>query len=157
MNYRLATESDAHELARLRWDFRLEETDGYAKTPWEQFGPICAEFIVTGMAAGDWAYWVSEEGDHLTGCVCIRVFRKIPKPNKLDDLFGYVTNVYMQPGSRNAGYGSKLLAKAIEWARAEGISELLVQPSERSMPYYMRQGFEPDGEAMHIDLEPYVV
>jgi hypothetical protein len=33
---------------------------------------------------------------------------------------------------------------------------LLVFPSERSVPYYRRQGFEPD-DGLHIDLEPYVV
>ena len=156
MNYRLATTSDALELARLRWDFRREGTGGVAKTTWEEFGPICADFVATGIAAGDWQYWVSEADDHLTGCVCRRVIRKIPKPNTLDDRFGYVTNVYMQPECRNAGHGTKLLEKAVEWARAEGIAELVVSPSERSVPYYMRQGFEPDLGALHIDLEPYV-
>lgn len=156
MNYRLATEADADELARLRWDFRLEETDGVAKTTWEQFGPICADFVATGIAGGEWAYWVADDGNRLIGCVCICVIKKIPKPNKLDIRFGYVTNVYMQPESRNAGHGTKLLTKAIEWARSEGLVELLVFPSERSVPYYMRQGFEPD-DGLHIDLEPYVV
>lgn len=155
MIYRLATESDANELARLRWDFRLEETGGHAKTSWEEFGPVCSDFVTKGIAGGEWSFWVADDGNRLTGCVCVRVIRKIPKPNKLEDRLGYVTNVYMQPDSRNARHGTQLLAKAIDWARENGIGELMVFPSERSVPYYERQGFEPD-DGLHLDLEPYV-
>jgi GNAT superfamily N-acetyltransferase len=79
-----------------------------------------------------------------------------------------LTKANQQPRRKRTGYETATFGKThaprdgestldeIESARSEGLVELLVFPSKRSVPYYRRQGFEPD-DGLHIDLEPYVV
>ena len=81
---------------------------------------------------------------------------KMPKPNRLHDTFGYVTNVYTRPAYRNQGIGSELMRHVIEWAGGLDMENLLVWPSERSIPFYERAGFSADEEAMALNLRDYI-
>lgn len=158
-SYRIASQHDAPALARIRWDFRLEETNGQSNSTWEEFGPVCERFIADGIASGQWTYWVAVDdvNRQLIGCICIFTIRKIPKPNQFEEAFGYMTNVYMRPEHRNQGIGSGLMDAVIEWARNVPLTNLLVYPSELSQDYYARKGFVPDVEARTLDFYPSVV
>ena len=39
----------------------------------------------------------------------------MPKPERLDDAYGYVTNVYTRSGYRGQGIGSELMERVVAW------------------------------------------
>ena len=54
---------------------------------------------------------------------------------------GYVSSVFVQPGRRQSGIGSALLAACLRQCEAEGIDAVFLWPTERSRPLYQRHGF----------------
>ena len=94
IQYRLATVEDAPALAEIRWDFRLEESAGQTIHEKSQFLQACSTFMADGIRRGEWWFWVAADQSTLVACICILIVRKIPKPNKLVDGFGYVTEKF---------------------------------------------------------------
>ena len=156
-HYRLATLAETPTLAEMRCDFRLEESAGQANSEKSEFLQACATFMSDGIRRGDWWFWVAEEDEQLIACICISIVRKIPKPNKFVDGFGYVTNVYTRPAYRNKGIGSRLMNHVIEWGKEMDLENLIVWPSEESVAFYERAGYVPDPELRQIGLRPYVL
>ncbi len=144
----------------MRWDFRLEEKPGPTATTKAEFLDFCTAFMAAGMERGDWWFWVAEAETgttaSLVACICILIVPKIPKPNKLMDAYGYVTNVYTRPAYRNQGIGTQLMQAVVAWASSRDLENLIVWPSERSVPFYGRAGFVLDHEALSLSLRPSV-
>jgi GNAT superfamily N-acetyltransferase len=63
-----------------------------------------------------------------------------------------VTNFYVVPAHRDRGYGTALLEALRLHARDQGMSVLIVWPSERSAPLYRRAGFGPPVELLEARL-----
>ena len=158
MIYRLALPNDADELAEMRWDFRLEEAPGATKHSKAEFLIACADFLRQGFTCG-WSCWVAEDdANHLiVSHIFIFAIPKIPKPNALYENFGYVTNVYTRPAYRNQGIGTQLMAHVTAWAKQQNFENLIVWPSERSVPFYGRAGFVQDAEALSFEVRPSVL
>jgi ribosomal protein S18 acetylase RimI-like enzyme len=151
---RAATPDDGHELARLRWDFRVEHG-----TPADRaFGDFVDEFL--GFArevladGAPWRAWVAEEGDRLVGCVWFQLVEKVPHPSRRrwERPMGYVTNVYVEPDLRNEGLGGRLMDEALAFARERRVAEVVVWPSARSFSFYRRAGFGPGDAPLLLDL-----
>jgi GNAT superfamily N-acetyltransferase len=157
IEYRLATQADLEQLAGLRWDFRLEEAPGTPVNDRATFMPACVAFLRQGLSSGTWAYWIALDARLIVAQIFVQRIAKVPKPNRLADAFGYVTNVYTRPAYRNQGIGSQLLAQVIAWAGEQDLENLVVWPSERSIPFYARAGFRGGSEAMELEVRPYVL
>jgi GNAT superfamily N-acetyltransferase len=67
-----------------------------------------------------------------------------------------MTNVYTRPDYRGQGIGRKLLAHVVEWARAENLELLLVWPSDESVGFFDRAGFQQIADGMQLELRPYI-
>ena len=142
---RRATFEDADELARLRWEFRVE-----AGTPvtrdydefLEEFRAFAADAFADG---GSWRAWVAEEDGRLVGCAWLQIVAKVPHPSRTltERPIAYVTNMYVDPDHRNSGLGRGLLDRALEYAREREVDGVMLWPSERSRPFYERAGFGP--------------
>src|SRR5436190_3177196 len=104
-SYRMATEIDVDELAQMRWDFRLEEAPGATVHDQASFVQACAVFLWQGLRERRWIYWVAQQDDQIVTHIYIQRVPKVPKPNKLNDALGYVTNVYTRPAYRGQGIG----------------------------------------------------
>jgi GNAT superfamily N-acetyltransferase len=144
---RPATPADADELARLRWDFRVEHGTPVSRT-FEAFVEEFRAFASSVLADGaPWRAWVAQDGDRLVGCVWLQLVEKVPHPGRgrWERPIGYVTNMYVEPSSRNAGVGRGLLDEVVEHARDRGVDGLMLWPSERSTQFYRRAGFETGG------------
>ncbi|MCP6725838.1 GNAT family N-acetyltransferase, partial [Klebsiella pneumoniae] len=61
-------------------------------------------------------------------------------------------NVYTRPEYRNRGFGSQLMEQVIAWAKAQQLEFLMLWPSDRSVPYYQRLGFDSPDEALELIL-----
>lgn len=155
MQYRMAEACDAARLAALRWDFRTED-GAPAEMSREEFIAACAAVLIEELASGQWAYWVADDAGELVATIFVRRIRKVPKPLRLHDEFAYATNVYTRPAYRNQGVGSELLAHVIAWAREQDFENIILWPSERAVSFYTRAGFQPDAEALNLELRPYV-
>jgi ribosomal protein S18 acetylase RimI-like enzyme len=151
---RRATPDDADELARLRWDFRVEHG-----TPADRaFADFLDEFrgFATQVLVEDspWRAWVAEGGDRLVGCVWFQLVEKVPHPSRRrwERPLGYVTNVYVEPDLRNGGLGARLMDEALAFAREREVAEVVVWPSPRSVSLYRRAGFGSEEAPLLLDL-----
>jgi GNAT superfamily N-acetyltransferase len=151
---RLATLADAAELARLRWDFSPDEVAAGSQS-FDPFLQGFGEFLTRALASGDWAVWVAEQKGRLVANVWVQIIHKVPRPGRFGghNRYGYVTNVYAEPETRGRGLGSRLLQCAVAWAREQDLEFLVVWPSEESMQFYERGGFQrsPDALELHFD------
>ena len=149
MNFRPATEKDLLALAEMRWTWRVEEDEEDGVEPAvekAEFLATCVAFLKRGLADGSWVYWVAEKDGQLISQIFVRRVVKVPKPDRLHDEYGYVTNVYTKPAFRNQGIGSKLMKHVLNWAKAQDLEFLVVWPGEESIRFYERAGFAFDAE-----------
>ena len=61
----------------------------------------------------------------------------------------YLVSMWVAPEGRRQGIGSALVDTVVQWARAEGMTRLLLDVSELNEPaiaFYTRKGFVPTGE-----------
>jgi len=144
---RIARVEDADDLARLRWDMRLEELE-----PVIEFGVLVEQFrrfVEKTVGRGTWRVWVAELDGSPVANLWLQLVERVPRPDAAEaSRIGYLTNVYVEEAHRNEGLGSAMLDQVLDWARGEGLGLLIVWPSERSVPYYRRAGFEPSTDAM---------
>lgn len=154
--YRLAGADDLAELAEMRWDFRMEESEGVAANDKTTFLRACIAFLQRGLTTGTWAYWIAVVDGQIVSHIYVCKMQKVPKPNKLDDADGYVTNVYTRRAYRSLGIGSELMAHVKAWAKEQDYNQLFVWPSEASVPFYGRAGFVGHSDVMEFEVRPYV-
>jgi GNAT superfamily N-acetyltransferase len=81
----------------------------------------------------------------------------VPKPNRLDDALGYVTNVYTRPACRGHGIGAYLMTHVLQWAKEHALESLIVWPSETSVGFYERAGFRGSTDMLEYAVRPYVL
>jgi GNAT superfamily N-acetyltransferase len=152
---RPANVHDADQLARLRWDFRIEggtppstTSDGFV----EEMRSFVGDVLVEGTA---WRAWVAEDGDRLVGCVWTQVVERVPHPNlrRGERPVVYVTNMYVVPELRSGGIGRALLDAAVGYARELQASAAILWPSPRSISFYRRAGFGREDAPLLLPLE----
>jgi ribosomal protein S18 acetylase RimI-like enzyme len=151
---RRATLDDADELARLRWDFRVEQGTPASRT-FDAFAEEFRAFAADVLADGSpWRAWVAEDDDRLVGCVWVQFVEKIPHPSRGrgDRPIAYVTNVYVEPTLRDEGLGARLLDAAVAEARGREAAEAVVWPTPRSISFYRRAGFGTEAAPLGMDL-----
>jgi GNAT superfamily N-acetyltransferase len=145
MLIRPATDEDTDELARLRWEFRIESGTPATRT----YETFVEEFRAFARDAFDdtaaWRAWVADDDGRLVGCAWLRLIERVPHPNKtLDERpIAYVTNMFVEASHRNAGLGRALLDSALDFAREREVDGVVLWPSDRSRPFYERAGFGP--------------
>jgi GNAT superfamily N-acetyltransferase len=155
--YRIATAVDLPELAAMRWDFRLEEAPGTPAHDRDTFLRACGSFLQQGLDDQRWAYWIAATDTQILAHIFIQRIPKVPKPNRLDDALGYVTNVYTRPAYRNQGIGTKLMAHVLRWAADQDLESLIVWPSAASTRFYQRAGFRGSADMLEYEVRPYVL
>jgi ribosomal protein S18 acetylase RimI-like enzyme len=151
---RRATLDDAEALARLRWDFRVEQGTPASRT-FDAFAEEFRGFAADALADGTlWRAWVAEVAGRLVGCVWLQFVEKIPHPGRGrgERPIAYVTNVYVEPTLRDQGLGARLLGVAMAEAREREAAEAVVWPTPRSVSFYRRAGFGAEAAPLGMDL-----
>jgi len=137
---RLATVSDAPTLAELRYDFRSK-----VAPPCESetaFVERCKLWMQDRLQrAHVWRCWVAERDGTILGQVWIQIIEKVPNPAIEPEHHAYLTNFYVTENARGSGIGSLLLSAALAWCRDGDVEAVILWPSERSRPLYLRHGF----------------
>lgn len=155
MNYRRAEIEDLAQLAEMRWDFRMEDGDEPSTVGKPEFVEACVSFLRRGLENGFYVYWLAETKGEIVAHIFVHKIELVPRPCKIYDRFGYLTNNYTKPAYRNQGIGSKLLQAVTAWASEEDLELLIVYPSEQAVSFYERAGFNAENEVLELRLREY--
>lgn len=135
---------DVPALARMRRALAEEQAGGSVEDG--DFDERFSEWFE--RESGQRITWLAEAAGQPVGMLNLLVFTRMPRPRSAADppratQWGYIANVYVDQSHRDRGIGATLLAAAIEYADSHGFARLVLSPSERSVPFYERAGFNP--------------
>ncbi len=134
---REATQADVSALAALRRGIRESEDD-------PDFERRFAAWVEA--EGGRRTTWVADDDDHgLIGCASLFEYRRMPAPDRPDTCWGYLGNMMVVEGRRDAGVGRLLLDAVIAAADSRGYARIVLAPSVRAIPFYRRVGFGDAG------------
>lgn len=88
-------------------------------------------------------FWLAEIDDRAIGMVNLATFTRMPAPGIEAGAWGYLGNMFVLPEHRDRGVGRLLLGALIAHADGAGLERVVLSPSERSVPFYRRAGFDP--------------
>ena len=156
MNFRTAALADVANLAAARWAFRTEDATEVPIESEQAFVQRYEAFVREALDSQRLVYWLAETTDgELVAHMAVFIVPAIPRPSRLHDRWGYLTDCYTRPAFRSRGVGRELLACVAAWARSRDLEMLLVWPSDRSRSFYARAGFGPDDEVRVLRLRDY--
>ncbi|MDQ6641032.1 MAG: GNAT family N-acetyltransferase [Actinomycetota bacterium] len=137
---RLATPDDGATLARLRRAWVEENAGGPADD--DRFEEHFAEWL--GRERHQRLTWLGLVDDLPVGMLNLLVFTRMPRPGEsAPNQWGYLANFFVRETHRNTGVGARMLAACTAYADEQGFARVVLSPTERSVPFYARGGFEP--------------
>jgi GNAT superfamily N-acetyltransferase len=81
------------------------------------------------------------------GMLNLLVFTRMPTPvvpgSRRPTRWGYLANCFVLADHRNTGLGALLLAACVAHADEHRFARVVLSPTELSIPFYARAGFEP--------------
>ncbi|MFX1367677.1 MAG: GNAT family N-acetyltransferase [Promethearchaeota archaeon] len=103
---------------------------------------------------GDWAhdyrYFLVEEGQAVIGGCGLSTFMVPPGAHQRTGLFGYLSNMYIEPEFRRKGIGRALMKHVVEFCLENGIGLLLLHASDEGRYLYESEGFSTPKSLMHL-------
>ncbi len=138
---RLATALDANRLAKFRYTFR-SHVGSHLQEREDEFVERCSVWMLERLREDSpWWCWMAERDQELLGNLWGQLIEKIPNPSPEPECHVYLTNFFVTEAARGRGVGSRLLSVALEWCRARNAHAVILWPTERSRPLYLRHGF----------------
>lgn len=147
LRVRLAGDDDLDVLGALRraWN---DESTGTA-TDDDGFRPSLAAWWEAERSTR--TFFVVEIDGVAVGMANVKRYERMPAAGRSSSgWWGYVGNVFVLPGHRDAGVGRALMQEVIRWAFAAGADHLRLAPSPRSVSFYAELGFVP-GSVVQLD------
>lgn len=149
---RLARETDASMLARLRYELRSSLRNVVENDT--TFLERCAAWMQERLGEeSNWKCWIAECEGTTVGNVWAQLIEKIPNPMAEPEQFVYLTNFYVADEYRGEGVGSRLLSAVLDWSRKRNAQVVILWPTERSKPFYARHGFSFADNCMSLTIE----
>ena len=144
VHVREATEEDVDRLAALRAAWR-----GQPASP--EFVATFREWFLREQATRWW--WIALDDHEGVGMVNLKLFDRMPSPDRPASRWGYLANLFVDPRHRGSGVGSSLVGAVVNRARAAGLVRVVLSPSELAVPLYGRHGFRPASDLLLLRLE----
>ena len=167
-NIRIASPSDAPDLAKLRYGLRsrgklamstdrsqeklqnlakesVSETPSNPRYDLEsetEFLERCTDWMCKALQQSHWRCWVAEQNGSLIGALWLQVIEKIPNPSAESESYGYITNFFVNEEARRQGIGSAVLEETLKWCREHAFHTVILWPTEKSRSLYVRYGFK---------------
>lgn len=139
---RLAHAGDVPALATLRKAWAAEQhapsDPGFEATFREWYGTEVRRRF----------FWLATLAGEPVGMVNLVIFDRMPTPGRPAGAWGYLGNMYVRAEHRNAGIGTLLLDALLAHADSLGLERVVLNPTERSIPFYARHEFGPATELM---------
>jgi GNAT superfamily N-acetyltransferase len=147
---RRAARSDARAMAMMRFAFRTELAA--PAEPEQEFVERATAWLADRLELGSWTGWLAVEQEQPVGLVLAHLVEKVPNPVVEPESLGYVSSLYVRPPYRGRGVGDALLRTAVDFCRDHGVDSVVLWPSPRSVPLYVRHGFRRQGDVMELRL-----
>ena len=138
IDIRIAGSADVDSLIALRTS-SSEERRGVGPDP--SFGDRFRAWFAT--ESSQRTFWLASHGDEPIGMANLLSFERMPGPGIDAGRWGYLGNMYVRADHRDRGVGGLLLDALIAHAEAAGLERVVLSPTERSIPFYRRAGFDP--------------
>ncbi|MDI9476586.1 MAG: GNAT family N-acetyltransferase [Natronincolaceae bacterium] len=90
--------------------------------PYKLDKKIIGEVLILQLKARACKYFVAEKDEQLVGFVAVDVMRMDRKLSYKNNVIGHIRDIYVSFAVGRTGIGTKLLAKAEDWARENGAS-----------------------------------
>jgi GNAT superfamily N-acetyltransferase len=87
--------------------------------------------------------WLAEAADRPVGMMNLAIFERMPRPGHAPSRWGYLGNALILAAYRNRGIGTRLLNAVLRYADEDDLVRVVLSPSDRSIPFYQRAGFDP--------------
>jgi GNAT superfamily N-acetyltransferase len=140
MKIRSATESDAHLLAGLRYEFRASSEPVHEDK--DAFRERCENWMRERLGhTASWKCWIAESDGTAVGNLWLQLIEKIPNPGFESEYHAYITNVFVRENSRGRGVGSQLLVAALDWLQSQDVHCVFLWATDQGSDFYLRHGF----------------
>ena len=139
--------ADAHDLARLRYQWRATER-GELGLDQVAFEAALVEWMTT--HASSHLPFLARRHDRAIGMAWLALVERVPGPGQLVRRSAYVQSTYVVPAERNGGVGTLLLQCLLDHARQLALDYVAVHPSEESFPFYRRLGFTDSHRVLEL-------
>jgi GNAT superfamily N-acetyltransferase len=152
---RSARSSDAPQLAKLRYGLRSRPTNIESE---DAFLDRCSTWMALALQQDNWRCWVAERETTLVGALWLQLIQKIPNPTAEPESIAYITNFFIDESQRCMGLGTSMLNEVLAWCREEQsnkgkrIAGIILWPTDRSRPLYLRHGFEVPKNLFELEL-----
>lgn len=106
----------------------------------------------------NWCCWVAERDERLVGALWLQIIEKIPNPTAEPERIAYITNFFIDESQRGQGLGTCMLNEVLAWCREQQsnkgslIAGIILWPTDRSRPLYLRHGFEVPKGLLELEL-----
>ncbi len=147
LELRLAEAQDIPTLVEMRRDFTFED-GGIDAAERADYAKECHAFLDDAIKTGRWQVWLAEVDDQIVSHLYVALIDKVPRPTRERKRIAYLTNVYTRPEFRNRGIGAALLSRAQAAADEADVELMIVWPSDESIGFYRRHGFESPKEPL---------
>ena len=154
MEIRLANEADYNELALMKWEHGAEDDIDYDEHNLDGVNKdeFVDEFVAFLKAHKEYEIIIAEENSIVVSAMFVYLVPKLPKPNGNAKYIAYLTNVYTKKKYRSKGVGTQMM-NYIKSDLVKNKCELLFAwPSDNSIAWYQRNGFNGDNEIFECPL-----
>ena len=154
MEIRLANEADYNELALMKWEHGVEDDIDYGEHNLDGVNKdeFVEEFFAFLKAHKEYEIIVAEVNGIVVSAMFVYLIPKLPKPNGNAKYIAYLTNVYTKKEYRNKGIGTQMMNYIKSYLIEKKCELLFAWPSDNSIAWYQRNGFNGDNEIFECPL-----
>lgn len=154
MKIRLANVTDYKELALMKWEHGAEDDIDYGEHNLDGVNKdeFIEEFVAFLKEHKEYEIIVAEENSIVVSAMFVYLIPKLPKPNGNAEYIAYLTNVYTKKEYRNKGIGTQILDYIKNDLVKKKCELLFAWPSDNSISWYQRNGFNGDNEIFECPL-----
>lgn len=124
-------------------------------TPEQQarFERLTTEAFSAGLTDGSCLAWLAETAHReAVGSVALLLFPRLPSPEMLAPLEGYLLNVFTIPEWRGRGVATALVAAAVAKCRVLDLARIRLHTTDPGVAVYLRAGFVGRENEMELGL-----
>ena len=154
MEIRLANEADYNELALMKWEHGVEDDIDYGEHNLDGVNKdeFVEEFFAFLKAHKEYEIIVAEVNGIVVSAMFVYLISKLPKPNGNAKYIAYLTNIYTKKEYRNKGIGTQMMNYIKSYLIEKKCELLFAWPSDNSIAWYQRNGFNGDNEIFECPL-----
>ncbi|WP_420042028.1 GNAT family N-acetyltransferase [Gordonia sp. MP11Mi] len=130
----------------LRWEWAREDDPSIG--PWRR-DQVFADSVDEWMSAPCRTVLVACLGAAPVGMVCLTEHTRLPSPREqAAGVWGYLGHLFVLEDYRRRQVGQRLITEAIAHADRSGHSKVVLSPTRKSVPLYVRCGFVAENNLM---------